>query len=642
MAELGATDDQQATYEQATYEQAIAAQPQILSNYWRLGLLHLLAEDLEVAQSVWLSGLMQLEDEADLGELLDLLRTEAARQLKVRPDLAEALYQQALEIAAELEQADLWLGLGKAVALQGQLEAAIDCWQRAIELKPNWAAPYRQQAEVWQRLEAYEPAAAAYGKASEYEPDWEIFYQLGLCYGQLQQWQLAAEAFQMAAEQRAWIQADLGFAGLKLGALAAALECFRVALQASPEFVAAQSTDPLKAELLAAIVDPRGAERFVSLLQRPAQSSRPEPELSYPPPKQICTTAEAILPQHYWPLEPASVIALKPPQTLEVQPHFSFRFGREVALPGAFVVQIPQGRIWTAADQSSRAIFAADQLLSDLSVEFPLLSPGSPPPPHSAQSRWLPEVTQIQGRVVALASLTDNNYFHWMFELLPQIDLLRRSGLDWDSVAAIRVSHSQPFQQQTLALLGVPAHKLLSDQLHLQASELIVATTGHPAWMPQWTCQFLRRLLLHSARPASLRLYISRRHASRSVINEAEVLALLEPLGFQTVLLESLSVQQQANLLAQAEAVIAPHGGGLTNLLFCPPGTKVIELFPPDFVYPCYWLVANLVQLEYYYLLGRTPAGFYLNQLLYPNPRLADIWVDLAQLQALLRLAGLS
>lgn len=160
--------------------------------------------------------------------------------------------------------------------------------------------------------------------------------------------------------------------------------------------------------------------------------------------------------------------------------------------------------------------------------------------------------------------------------------------------------------------------------------------------MPQWTCQFLRRLLLHSARPVSLRLYISRRHASRSVINEAEVLALLEPLGFQTVLLESLSVRQQANLLAQAEAVIAPHGGGLTNLLFCPPGTKVIELFPPDFVYPCYWLVANLVQLEYYYLLGRTPAGFYLNQLLYPNPRLADIWVDLAQLQALLRLAGLS
>ncbi len=627
----------------ADYEQAIATQPQLLSNYWHLGLLHLLAENIDAAQAVWLSGMIQLNDVAELTELLHLLQTQAKQQLSVRPDLAEALYQQALEIAAEPEQAELWLGLGQAVALQGRLEEAIGAWQQAIDLSPAWADPHQQQAEVWQRLGAFIPAVAAYQKASASAPNWQTAYRLGICWGQLQQWQAAAEAFEVAAEQADWIQADLGFARLRLGELAAALTCFQSALAAAPEFVSAlQSASPRRAELLATIGQPDGAERFVSLL--PTQPSNPTPELllSQPPPTGCCETQMAVPPDCYWSLEPASVIHLKPPQTLEEQIHFSFRFGRQVALPAAFVAQIPQGRIWTAADLSSRAVFANHQLLSDLSVEFPLLCPGSPQKPHSAQSRWLPEPEQIQGRVVALAGLSDDNYFHWMFELLPQIELLRRSGLDWNHVDAIRVSHSQPFQQQTLALLGVPLSKLLPHQPHLQASELIVASAGHPAWMPSWSCQFLRRLLLSDAQPAHLRLYISRQEASRSLINEAAVLAILEPLGFQTVLLESLSVQQQANLLAQAEAVIAPHGGGLTNLVFCQPGTKVIELFPPDFVYPCYWLIANLVQLEYYYLLGQTPVGYYLTQLLYPNPRLADIWVDLEQLKAILQIAGLS
>ena len=118
------------------------------------------------------------------------------------------------------------------------------------------------------------------------------------------------------------------------------------------------------------------------------------------------------------------------------------------------------------------------------------------------------------------------------------------------------------------------------------------------------------------------------------------MIEFLSDLGFQMVTLESLSVLEQAALLANAQVVISPHGGGLTNLVFCAPGTKVIEIFSPKFVYPCYWLVSNLVNLEYYYLLGKVPEGEYLHQLFYPNPRLEDIFVDLGELKQLLRHAG--
>ncbi|NET60866.1 MAG: glycosyltransferase family 61 protein, partial [Symploca sp. SIO2E6] len=92
--------------------------------------------------------------------------------------------------------------------------------------------------------------------------------------------------------------------------------------------------------------------------------------------------------------------------------------------------------------------------------------------------------------------------------------------------------------------------------------------------------------------------------------------------------------------LAQAQVVVAPHGSGLTNTVFCSPGTKVIEIFSPNYVYHCYWLLSNLVGLEYYYLLGETLPGYILHQLIYPNSRIEDIFVNLDELSKIMKFAG--
>ncbi len=159
--------------------------------------------------------------------------------------------------------------------------------------------------------------------------------------------------------------------------------------------------------------------------------------------------------------------------------------------------------------------------------------------------------------------------------------------------------------------------------------------------MTKRVCKWLQKLILTShsmGQNDSDRLYITRQQTSnRRIINESEVIDWLQPLGFQTVALETLSVREQATLLAQAKVVISAHGGGLTNLAFCRPGTTVIELFSPHFVYPCYWVLSNLLHLDYYYLTGTLPTGQFLHQALYPNPRLADIWVDLRELKQLLQ-----
>jgi hypothetical protein len=50
---------------------------------------------------------------------------------------------------------------------------------------------------------------------------------------------------------------------------------------------------------------------------------------------------------------------------------------------------------------------------------------------------------------------------------------------------------------------------------------------------------------------------------------------------------------------------VAPHGAGLANLVFAPPGAGVVELFARDYVNECFWALATTVDgLRYRYLVG--------------------------------------
>ncbi|MCB0841509.1 MAG: glycosyltransferase family 61 protein, partial [Bacteroidetes bacterium] len=75
---------------------------------------------------------------------------------------------------------------------------------------------------------------------------------------------------------------------------------------------------------------------------------------------------------------------------------------------------------------------------------------------------------------------------------------------------------------------------------------------------------------------------------------------------------ENLSVMEQAKMLSEAEAVMCPHGAGLTNIVFCQPGTKIIELLHHSAVNEMYWVISNAIGLDYSYLLseGERPEDY--------------------------------
>lgn len=710
-------------------QQAIVDDPQQLSSYWYLGLVRLLQQDQAEAEAVWFSATVAIDPivvEAGLVELMQILQSEVEPQLqRGQPHLAEQLCWQLLGLEASLP--DVHLQLGRAVALQGRLEEAIEHWQKAIELQSDLAEAYCQQATAFQKLEQWEKAIGAYKQAIELQPNsqsensslsqpiWRLHYNLGLCLGQQHCWQEAIEQFNQAIQIQpdfAPAYGDRGWALLQLGHRDAAMANWQTALWhksgyaqtyilwvntwvnplngsgLSPETIQRakwlemlssldllssspfDSPDFNKADLNEADFDKADQVAHQSLGTTPTtqpvelqatqlnySSDRNYPvincEISH---RFYETTWDWVKVQEitdrYIALDQPSLIELNSPKTLDREVHFSFRFGQLMPLPGTFVVNIPDGKFWLNSNQTSNAIWTADhQLLGDLSPEFPLLSPDHPDKHPRHHSRLLTQEIspdqKIDGTVAVLSGLTNDMYFHWMFDVLPRLDLLQRSGINHDRIDYFLVSNHLPFQQETLQILNIPKTKILETDHHLyiQAKQLIVPSyPSSPAWMSYWVCQWLRKVFFGQtkiAKSRSDRLYITRKiAANRRIINEPAVIALLSQLGFRCVDLESLSVIEQAALLANAEVVVSPHGSGLTNTIFCQPGTKVIEIFSPHYVYPCYWLISNLLELDYYYLTGTIPEGFYLHKCLYPDARTEDILLDLVDLQQVLNLAG--
>lgn len=310
-------------------------------------------------------------------------------------------------------------------------------------------------------------------------------------------------------------------------------------------------------------------------------------------------------------LYPESEIVRSIPITLKKYIHWKFTRDLEEAhrntAPRALVAVLDRGvacHIGANLDENKN-------LVAEVSKQFDLRLGEA----HKVYQKpyLFPQVSYFEEAVASIAFDGQSNYYHWIFDALPQIHLLEKAELRVDK---IYIQCSTPFQKATLNCLGYSLDRVISsdDYPYISTTRLIVPSfPGKSGYIPHWTCKFLRERLLPcgaASISASIggsgdRIYLSREHASRRKIkNEAEVISVLSEYQFLTIYLEEWSFTEQVTIFNHARAVFSPHGAGLSNLVFSQPGTKVLEVFSPAYVNSCFWTLCSQVGLEYYYFLG--------------------------------------
>jgi len=95
-------------------------------------------------------------------------------------------------------------------------------------------------------------------------------------------------------------------------------------------------------------------------------------------------------------------------------------------------------------------------------------------------------------------------------------------------------------------------------------------------------------------------LYLSRAGTKlRNPLNSTALDRALYRRGISPFVANDANHAEQMARFRAAQVVVAVHGAGLTNLVFSAPGTRVVEIFPQNFVKSPYWRLANQLGLRY-------------------------------------------
>ncbi|MFL6061931.1 MAG: glycosyltransferase family 61 protein [Marmoricola sp.] len=300
-------------------------------------------------------------------------------------------------------------------------------------------------------------------------------------------------------------------------------------------------------------------------------------------------------------------------------------------VPRVGVLELEQGRVLQPA---SVVITAENRWLWEQCWYFGTTKPRQHP---MYLHPFPPDPVEVEGRLGVLTTRGDQNFYHFLHDVLPRTAVLEQAGIEppekW------YVPHTTRFQRELLELWGITADQIIdSDQVrHVRAQSLVVPGVASTIERnPPWVSQLLRERLVPPGldRVPGRNLYLARRAGlhNRCVLNEAEVLALLEPLGFDVIDPGDLSVRDQIRTFAEADVVVAPHGASLANIPFFSPGASLLELFPSASMVADYWkMTCGVAGLEYQYLSGTGPAaGTTRGEFV-----VADITVDIRQLDTM-------
>ncbi|MDB5572495.1 MAG: Capsular polysaccharide biosynthesis protein-like protein [Hyphomicrobiales bacterium] len=218
----------------------------------------------------------------------------------------------------------------------------------------------------------------------------------------------------------------------------------------------------------------------------------------------------------------------------------------------------------------------------------------------------------LSGRALVLSGA--RHYYHFLAnDVLPLISYVQRFH---DPAAPLRVvAHSDqtPAQREVFSALQGAWPFLdvltLDRRERLRGADLLwVMRLGvNHEWMPvdralaDELAAILRAHYALEDDPAGARrLWFSRGDAPlRRLADEAQVEGALQERGFSRFVAHAANHKDQFAAFRSADVVVGVHGAGLANLLFCRPGTLVVEVFPENFVKSTYLWLARRLGLEY-------------------------------------------
>lgn len=283
------------------------------------------------------------------------------------------------------------------------------------------------------------------------------------------------------------------------------------------------------------------------------------------------------------------------PERATVEVKEFLKNGAEVDFPPSFIAALSGGRVFGSGNVLSPD---GKSIARDVSPDFG----------KAFDEHWLltygkiPRAIEITGRTAVIATTLGSGYSHWLLEELPRL-LALKAVTECDTLIA---HGAKSYAREAIARSGFSGKVIEAKRdVLLACEELVVPSLGRMTHATVHAVDEFGGSMTGVSSSFGEKIYVSRAGARRRrVVNEAALSHALEAQGFVPVQLETLTSAEQIAAFRGAKVIVAPHGAGLANLVFCQRGARVVELFRRDYVNGCYWQLAALKGLDYRPIAG--------------------------------------
>lgn len=218
---------------------------------------------------------------------------------------------------------------------------------------------------------------------------------------------------------------------------------------------------------------------------------------------------------------------------------------------------------------------------------------------------FLPKATLLKGAWTSLIGRFSTGYYHWITDDLPRLALLKECPPETQILAR---GPLRDYQKASLQMLGVLERVRETSERHLIVEDYYFSSpTSMTGCTNPYAVQWLRNqyLPLMARVETPKKFFIQRRGKTRGIINQEEIAHYFRMKGWAVIDLEELSLCEQIALFHYAEEIVGEHGAGLTNLIWCRSGCRVLELCADNFLNGCYEGISQCLELEHSFKLYR-------------------------------------
>ena len=209
------------------------------------------------------------------------------------------------------------------------------------------------------------------------------------------------------------------------------------------------------------------------------------------------------------------------------------------------------------------------------------------------------------------------NYAHWLFDIVPKLIMVSKF-YRLNKIDFFYFSKLNNFQKETLKLLKIDPAKFIDSNKyrHIEAKELLAVT--HPNYfektfffahskIPVWIVLSLKKIFIKNRlkKKNYSKIFIDRSDSLQKhckLINNKEIINFLKQKNYKILRLSEFKFIEQISIFRNCKKLIAPHGAGLANLVFCKSKAQVTEIITKNIKNEEYKRICNIKKLKHNFI----------------------------------------